>query len=178
MFDLLNSKKYQLSIIHSILNFISTSKTVMLKEGTKAPNFKLKNQNGEEVTLASYSGKKLVIYFYPADNTPTCTTEACNLSDNYKALQKAGYAVIGVSPDGEKKHLNFIAKYKLPFDLLCDVDTKMAQDFHVWGEKQMFGKKYFGILRTTFIIDEKGIIERVISDVKSKEHSSQILEKV
>ncbi len=147
----------------------------MLKEGSKAPKFSLNNQNGELVTLENYKGKKLVIYFYPADNTPTCTTEACNLSDNYKALQKAGYTVIGVSPDGEKKHLNFIAKYNLPFDLLCDVETKMAQDYDVWGEKQMYGKKYFGILRTTFIIDEKGKIERIISDVKSKEHASQIL---
>ena len=147
----------------------------MLKEGSKAPKFSLNNQKGELVSLASYKGKRLVIYFYPADNTHTCTIEACNLSDNYKALQKAGYTVIGVSPDGEKKHLNFIAKYNLPFDLLCDVDTKMAQDYHVWGEKQMYGKKYFGILRTTFIIDEKGKIERIITDVKSKEHASQIL---
>jgi peroxiredoxin Q/BCP len=147
----------------------------MLKEGSKAPKFSLHNQKGELVSLANYKGKKLVIYFYPADNTPTCTTEACNLSDNYKALQKAGYTVLGVSPDNEKKHNNFIAKYNLPFDLLCDVETKMAQDYDVWGEKQMYGKKYFGILRTTFIIDEKGKIERIISDVKSKEHASQIL---
>jgi len=149
----------------------------MLKTGAKAPKFSVKNQAGETVTQEVFVGKKTVLYFYPADNTPTCTVEACNLTDNYKLLQKNGYTVFGVSPDSEKKHINFIKKYALPFDLLCDTELQMAKAFKVWGEKQLFGKKYDGILRTTFIIDENGKIERVITDVKSKEHAKQILEK-
>lgn len=146
-----------------------------LKAGDKAPDFELKNQKGELVRLTDLAGKKIVLYFYPQDDTPTCTTEACNLRDNYKALQKAGYTVLGVSPDSEKKHQKFITKYKLPFDLLADEGHKIAETYGVWGQKTLFGISYMGILRTTFLIDEKGVIEEVISAVKSKEHTKQIL---
>ncbi len=116
-----------------------------------------------------------MIYFYPKDNTPTCTEQACNLRDNYDALITKGFVVLGISTDSEKSHQNFIKKYNLPFDLLADTDTKIVQDYGVWGEKQMFGKKYMGIIRTTFVIDENGIIEEIIEKVEAKNHSNQIL---
>lgn len=116
-----------------------------------------------------------MLYFYPQDNTPTCTVEACNLRDNYEALQKQGYVVLGVSPDSEKKHQNFIEKQKLPFDLLADTDLTFCNAFGVWAEKTTFGKTYMGVVRTTFIINEKGIIEEVIEKVESKRHAEQIL---
>ena len=115
------------------------------------------------------------MYFYPQDDTPTCTTEACNLRDNYQTLQKQGFVVLGVSPDSEKKHLKFIEKHQLPFDLLADTDLKICNDYGVWAEKTTFGKTYMGVVRTTFIIDEKGIISEIISKVESKRHSEQIL---
>lgn len=146
-----------------------------LKAGDKAPNFTAKNQNGEEVSLKDFAGKKLVLYFYPKDNTPGCTAESCNLRDNYNTLLKQGYAVLGVSPDSERKHQNFIKKYDLPFPLLADTDQTVANAYGVWGEKQMFGRKYMGIIRTTFIIDEKGKIEEVISKVDTENHTDQIL---
>ena len=147
-----------------------------LKVGDKAPDFKATNQNNEEVSLTVYAGKKLVLYFYPKDNTPTCTTESCNLSDNYGALQKAGYEVLGVSSDSAKKHQNFINKYGLPFDLLVDENQEVQQTYGVWGEKKMYGKPYMGTVRTTFLIDENGNIEKIIEKVKAKEHHAQILE--
>lgn len=148
-----------------------------LEIGKKAPAFKGVDQNGNIRTLKEFEGKKLVIYFYPKDDTPGCTAQACDLRDNYKKLLKAGYAVIGVSPDSEVKHQKFIAKYKLPFDLLADEDTKIAQKYGVWGEKSMYGRKYMGIIRTTFIINEKGKIEDIIEKVDTKDHTAQILVK-
>ncbi len=148
-----------------------------LKAGDKAPDFKCRNQKGEIVSLKDFKGKKLVIYFYPKDDTPTCTTEACNLRDNYALLLKKGYAVIGVSADEEKKHVKFINKYNLPFPLLADVDMKVIRAYDVWGEKHFMGRIFDAIIRTTFVIDEKGILEKVITDVKSKNHTEQILEK-
>jgi thioredoxin-dependent peroxiredoxin len=146
-----------------------------IKAGNQAPNLVAKNQNGSVVNLTDFLGKKVVLYFYPQDDTPTCTTEACNLRDNYQALQKQGFVVLGVSPDSEKKHLKFIKKYQLPFDLLADEDLKICNDYGVWAEKTTFGKTYMGVVRTTFIIDEKGIISEIISKVESKRHSEQIL---
>ncbi len=146
-----------------------------LKEGDKAPGFRIKNQNGEEKTLADYAGKKLVIYFYPKDDTPGCTTQSCNLRDNYDNLLQQGYRVVGVSVDDEKSHQKFIAKFNLPFDLLADTEKQMVQDYGVWGEKNMYGRKYMGISRTTFVIDENGVIEEIIGKVKVGEHTNQIL---
>jgi peroxiredoxin Q/BCP len=163
-------------MIFSLLNIISSkTNTDMLKIGSKAPNFSLINQDGKTISLKDFAGKKLVVFFYPADNTPTCTIEACNISDNYERFKKAGYEVLGVSPDGQKKHQNFIKKFNFPYDLLCDTELEMAKAYKVWGEKTLFGRKYFGILRTTFVIDENGKIARVINEVKAKEHSNQIL---
>ena len=149
--------------------------TTSLKAGDRAPNFKAKDQNGKTVSLKEFAGKKLVLYFYPKDNTPTCTLEACNLRDNYSALQKKGYAILGVSADEEKKHLKFIEKFDLPFPLLADVDMKVIKAYDIWGTKQFMGRIFDGINRTTFVIDEKGKIEKVITDVKSKNHTEQIL---
>jgi peroxiredoxin Q/BCP len=146
-----------------------------LKEGEKAPSFKCKNENGQEISLPNYKGKKLVLYFYPKDSTPGCTSEACDLRDNYKLFQKKGYDVLGVSPDSEKSHLKFIEKYELPFSLLADENHSVAEAYGAWGEKSMYGKKYMGILRSTFIIDENGKIEKVIEKVDTKAHTSQIL---
>jgi len=148
-----------------------------LEIGKKAPAFKGTDQNGNIRTLKEFEGKKLVVYFYPKDDTPGCTAQACDLRDNYKRLLKAGYAVIGISPDTEVKHQKFIAKYKLPFDLIADVDTKIAEKYGVWGEKSMYGRKYMGIIRTTFIINEKGKIEDIIEKVDTKDHTAQILVK-
>ncbi len=146
-----------------------------LEIGTKAPNFSAPNQKGETKSLADYSGKKLVLYFYPKDDTPGCTAEACNLRDNYKELLNQGFEILGVSPDNEAKHQKFIDKYELPFDLLADVDHSIAEAYGVWVEKNMYGRKYMGIARTTFIIDGNGNIEEIIAKVNTKEHSSQIL---
>ena len=149
---------------------------VTLKPGDKAPAFKALNEKNESVSLSSYKGKKLALYFYPQDNTPTCTVEACNLRDNYRMLQKQGYEILGVSPDSVKKHINFIKKFKLPFSLLSDPEHKICEDYGVWDWKELFGRRYMGVLRTTFIINEKGRIERIIEDVTSKEHSAQIMQ--
>jgi peroxiredoxin Q/BCP len=143
--------------------------------GKKAPAFSGNDQNGVKRTLKEFAGKKLVLYFYPKDDTPGCTAEACDLRDNYDKFIAAGYAIIGVSPDEEKKHQKFITKYELPFDLLADTDHSIAEAFGVWVEKSMYGRKYMGIARTTFVIDEKGIIKDVIEKVNTKDHSSQIL---
>lgn len=146
-----------------------------LKEGDQAPDFSGPNQNGETISLGDFKGQKLVIFFYPKDNTPTCTEEACNLRDNYGLLKKNGYAIVGVSADSQRKHQNFIKKFDLPFPLIADIEQTMLNAYGVWGEKQMFGKKYMGIFRTTFVIDENGKIERIISKVTAKDHAAQIL---
>ncbi len=146
-----------------------------LKEGDQAPDFSGPNQNGETISLSDFKGQKLVIFFYPKDNTPTCTEEACNLRDNYGLLKKNGYAVVGVSADSQRKHQNFIKKFDLPFPLIADTEQTMLNAYGVWGEKQMFGKKYMGIFRTTFVVDEKGKIERIIGKVTAKDHAAQIL---
>lgn len=147
-----------------------------LKVGDKAPDFEAKDQNGNLIKLSDYKGKKLILYFYPKDNTPTCTTEACNYKDNYKMLTKKGYEVIGVSADSEKKHQNFIAKFDLPFTLLADTEKEVINAYGVFGPKKFMGKISDSIHRETFLIDEKGIIEKVIEKVKSKEAATQVLE--
>ena len=147
-----------------------------LKTGEKAPDFKGKDQNGNVITLSSFKGKKLIMYFYPKDNTPACTVQACNLRDNYVALKKKGYAIVGISADDEKMHKKFSDKNLLPFPLIADTDKKIIQAYDVWGEKKFMGRIFDGINRTTFIIDEKGVIEKVILNVKTKSHTEQILE--
>lgn len=146
-----------------------------LSIGTPAPDFSAPNQKGEVVTLKQYTGKKLVLYFYPKDDTPGCTAEACSLRDNYESLLKQGYDILGVSPDKEAKHQKFIEKYNLPFDLLADTDNSVALAYGVWVEKSMYGKKYMGIARTTFVIDEKGHLAEIIEKVDTKNHADQLL---
>lgn len=146
-----------------------------LKEGMKAPGFRGMDQNGNEVKLSDFAGKKLVLYFYPRDNTPGCTAEACNLRDNYESFLAKGYAVVGVSPDSEKLHKGFSEKYSLPFPLIADTSKEIMNVYGVWGEKKMYGKTSMGVLRTTFIIDEKGNIEKIISKVDTAAHTAQIL---
>ena len=148
----------------------------MLPEiGKKAPAFSAKNQKEETLTLDHFKGKKLVLYFYPKDDTPGCTAEACDLRDHYQKFLDAGYEILGVSPDKEAKHQKFIDKYELPFDLLADTEQTVANAYGVWVEKNMYGRKYMGIKRTTFIINEEGVLEEIIEKVKTKEHASQIL---
>jgi peroxiredoxin Q/BCP len=146
-----------------------------LKEGDKVPNFTVNDQDGNPVSLTDYSGKKLVVFFYPAASTPGCTAEACNLRDNYKALQEAGYSLLGVSADTEKKQTNFRNKYEFPFPLLADTEKEVINAFGVWGPKKFMGREYDGIHRKTFLIDENGVVERVIDKVKTKDHAAQIL---
>lgn len=146
-----------------------------LKEGDKAPDFTSKDQNGNKISLSDFKGKKLVLYFYPKDNTLGCTAQSCNLRDNYHSFLNKGYAVVGVSVDDEKKHQKFIKKYALPFPLIADTDHQLVDAYDVWAWKTMFGVKFQGIVRTTFVISEQGIIERVISDVNTTEHTKQIL---
>jgi thioredoxin-dependent peroxiredoxin len=145
-----------------------------LNVGSKAPAFKGNDQNGHEVKLSDFKGKKLVLYFYPKDDTPGCTAEACNLRDNYHDLLNQGFAVVGVSPDSEKSHKGFAGKYSLPFPLIADPSKKILNDYGVWGEKKNYGKTYFGVIRTTFIIDENGVIEQKISKVETADHTGQI----
>jgi len=147
---------------------------IQLKEGSKAPLFEGIDQEGKKVKLSDFAGKKVILYFYPKDNTSGCTAEACNLRDNYDALLKKGFAVVGVSPDSEKSHKGFAGKYSLPFPLIADTEKKILTDYGVWGEKKMYGKSYMGVLRTTFIIDEKGIIDKIISKVDTGDHTNQI----
>ncbi|MCC9165747.1 thioredoxin-dependent thiol peroxidase [Pontibacter harenae] len=146
-----------------------------LKTGDKAPLFEGKDQNGNTIKLSDYQGKKVILYFYPKDNTSGCTAQACNLRDNYSHLQKEGYEVIGVSTDSEKSHQNFISKYELPFTLIADTDKQIVEQYGVWQEKSMYGRKYMGTMRYTFVIDENGIIQDIITKVKTKEHAEQLL---
>ena len=146
-----------------------------LQIGDKAPEINAVDQNGNNITLEQYQGKKVVLYFYPKDMTPGCTAQSCNLSDNYTALQKNGYDVIGVSCDSVKRHQKFIEKYNLPFHLISDEDQKVVNDYGVWQLKKFMGREYMGIVRTTFIIDEKGLIIDIITKVNTKEHTSQII---
>ncbi|MBP3942428.1 thioredoxin-dependent thiol peroxidase [Sphingobacteriaceae bacterium WQ 2009] len=145
-----------------------------LEVGQQAPDFQAKNQAGEQVSLAVWKGKKIILYFYPKDNTPGCTTEACNFRDNYQALKKDGFEVIGVSVDGEASHQKFISKHELPFQLLTDEAHEIVEKYGVWVEKNMYGKKYMGTARTTFIIDEAGIIQHIIKKVDNKNATQQI----
>ncbi|MFZ9686576.1 MAG: thioredoxin-dependent thiol peroxidase [Chitinophagaceae bacterium] len=145
-----------------------------LLEGKKAPSFSAKDQDGATIKLSDFKGKKLALYFYPKDDTSTCTVQACNLRDGFKMLAKKGIEIIGVSPDDEKSHTKFITKHKLPFRIIADTDKKLVEKFGVWGEKQLYGNKYMGVFRTTFLIDEKGIIIKIIAKPKVKEHSKEI----
>jgi peroxiredoxin Q/BCP len=147
-----------------------------LQEGDKAPAFTARDQNGQKWSLTDLKGKKIVLYFYPQDDTPTCTVQACNLRDNYALLKKEGFTVLGVSPDEEKKHKKFEAKYDLPFTLLADPEHQVIDKYGVWGEKQLYGRKYMGLLRTTFLIDEKGKIRKIFTKPKSKAHAEEIVE--
>lgn len=149
---------------------------IVLKEGDKAPAFSGKDQNGKKVSLADYKGKKLVLYFYPEDDTPTCTVQACNLRDNYALLKKKGFEVVGVSPNDEKSHKKFETKFTLPFTLIADADRKIIDTYGVWGEKQLFGNKFMGVHRTTFVIDEKGVIRKIFLRPKSQQHAEEIVE--
>ena len=146
-----------------------------LKIGDKAPEINGIDQNGDKITLDQYKGKKVVLYFYPKDMTPGCTAQACDLSDNYNDLIKKGYDVLGVSCDSVKRHQKFIEKYNLPFNLISDEDKQVVNNYGVWQLKKFMGREYMGIVRTTFIIDEKGIIEHIITKVNTKQHTSQIL---
>ncbi len=146
-----------------------------LQPGDKAPNFEAEDQNGELIKLSDFEGRKVILYFYPKDNTPTCTTEACNFRDNYSSLQKKGYEVIGVSPDSVKKHHNFVTKQELPFTLLADTDKTIINAYGVWGPKKFMGKISDAVHRETFVINGEGIIEKVILKVKSKIATDQVL---
>ncbi len=146
-----------------------------LQVGDKAPDFKAVDQDGNTITLQDYIGKKLVVFFYPKASTPGCTAEACNLKDNYQTFQQQGYEILGVSADSAKRQSNFKNKYELPYPLLADEDKKVIEGFGVWGPKKFMGKEYDGIHRTTFVIDEQGVITEVISKVKTKDHAAQIL---
>ncbi len=147
----------------------------MVEVGQTAPDFEAKDQNGEKITLSQHKGKKVILYFYPRDNTPGCTAQACDLRDNIERLANNGYQVIGVSTDSEAKHRNFIEKYDLPFPLIADTDNAVHELYGTWQLKKNYGKEYMGTVRTTFVIDEQGKVSDVISKVKTKEHTAQIL---
>jgi len=147
----------------------------MLSVGQKAPAFKGKDQNGNPISLADFKGKTVVIYFYPADNTPTCTVQACNLRDNFELLLKNDVQVIGISPDDLSSHSKFATKFSLPFPLIPDETLKIIEQYGVWGEKNMYGKKYMGLIRTTFVVDEQGKISHIIHKPKSKQHAEEIM---
>ena len=148
---------------------------VTLKEGDKAPAFSGNDQNGKKVSLASLKGKKIVLYFYPEDDTPTCTIQACNLRDNYGLLKKNGFEIIGVSPDSEKSHKKFEKKFDLPFTLIADPEHTILEKYGVWDHKKLFGHEYMGVLRTTFVIDEKGVIKKIFLKPKNKQHAEEIV---
>lgn len=149
---------------------------ITLKEGDKAPLFSGEDQNGNKVSLGDYKGKKLVLYFYPKDDTPGCTTEACNLRDNYSLLRKKGFEIIGVSPDDIKSHKKFEKKFDLPFILIADTSHKILEKYGVWGLKKLYGREYMGVLRTTFVMDEKGVIRKIFTRPDVKAHAEEIIE--
>ena len=149
---------------------------ISLNVGDKAPDFVALNEFGKSISLSEFLGKKVILYFYPKDMTPGCTAESCNLGENYSLLQENGFIVLGVSPDSSKSHQKFIDKYNLPFSLIADEDKAVIKAFGVWGPKKFMGKEYDGVHRTTFVIDEYGVIEKVFSKVKTKDHANQILE--
>jgi len=149
-----------------------------LKKGDAAPDFAGLDQDGKKIELSDFKGKKLILYFYPKDNTPGCTSEACDLRDNYDMWLAKGYQVVGVSPDSQKSHQKFIEKHKLPFPLIADEDKTIIKAYGAWGPKKLYGREYEGLLRTTFVIDEKGIIQEVFTKVKTKDHTNQILETI
>jgi peroxiredoxin Q/BCP len=149
---------------------------IELTEGQKAPDFKSKDQNGNSISLSDFSGKDVILYFYPKDNTPGCTAEACSFRDNYQSLLKEGYEVLGVSTDDEKSHQKFIAKYDLPFPLIADTEKEIVEAYGVWVEKSMYGKTYMGVARKTFIIDKNGLIRKIIDKVDTKNSSGQVLD--
>jgi len=151
---------------------------VTLKEGEKAPAFSGNDQDGNKISLAGYKGKKLILYFYSEAGSPTCTIESCNLRDNYTSLKKKGFEVLGVSPDNEKEQKKFEIKYKLPFPLVADTENKITAAYGVHDMKKLFGREYMGILRTTFVIDEKGIIQKIFHKPKNKAHAQEILKTV
>ncbi len=155
--------------------FIQLNYNMPLKAGDKAPEFTSKDQDGNPISLSDFKGKKIVLYFYPKDNTPGCTVQSCNLRDNYQTLLDNGYVVLGLSVDSERKHQNFIKKYDLPFPLIADTSEEVVNLYGVWKEKKMFGSTFMGIVRTTFVIDENGIIEEIITDIDKENHASQIL---
>ena len=148
---------------------------IQLKEGDIAPGFTAINQDGKSITLSELKGKKVILYFYPKDNTSGCTAEACNLRDHYSELRDMGFEVIGVSADSEKSHQNFIGKYNLPFNLISDEDKEVLKAYGAWGKKKLYGKEYEGILRKTFIIDESGKIVKIFDKVDTKDHTNQII---
>jgi peroxiredoxin Q/BCP len=148
---------------------------IILKEGDKAPSFSGTDQNGNKISLAEYKGKKLVLYFYPKDDTPTCTVQACNLRDNFSLLKKNGFEIIGISPDDTKKHKKFETKFYLPFILIADTSHAILEKYGVWGQKQLYGRNYMGVIRTTFILDEKGVIRKIFTKPKTKAHAEEIL---
>ena len=148
----------------------------MLKEGSTAPAFKTNDANGQPVTLKDFRGQKVVLYFYPKDDTPGCTKEACSFRDAFASFKKKGIAVLGVSPDSETSHKKFVTKYKLPFTLLADTDKSIVESYGVWGEKKFMGRTYMGVHRTTFLIDEKGKIKKIFEKVKPEDHASEVLE--
>jgi len=148
----------------------------MLKEGSTAPAFKTNDSNGETVSLKDFRGQKVVLYFYPKDDTPGCTKEACSFRDAFASFKKKGITVLGVSPDSEAAHKKFVNKYNLPFTLLADTDKAIAESYGVWGEKKFMGRTYMGVHRTTFLIDEKGKIKKIFEKVKPEDHASEVLE--
>lgn len=154
---------------------IKKTNIMSIEVGQMAPDFEAKIENGESIKLSDYQGKKVVLYFYPKDATPGCTAQACNLRDNYDTLIKAGYIVFGISSDAEKSHQKFIEKQSLPFSLIADTDLKVHEAYGTWVEKSMYGRKYMGTARTTFVIDEQGKIAEIIAKVDTKNHTSQIL---
>lgn len=149
----------------------------MLEPGQKAPSFKGKNQKGDTVALKDYLGKKVAIFFYPEDDTPTCTEQACNLRDNYTLLKKEGIEVVGISPDDVNSHENFIGKFDLPYTLVADPQKKIIESYGVWGEKNMYGRKYMGLIRTTFLVDEKGVIKHIFKKPRVRQHAEEIIAK-
>ena len=146
-----------------------------IKEGQKAPLFDTIDESGNSISSKSLDGQKYVLVFYPRDNSPTCTNQVCNIRDNFQGLKRAGYKIFGVSPDSQKKHQNFIAKFDLPFPILVDTELELIKKYHVWGPKRVFGKDIIGVYRTTFIINAKGIVTKIIDQVKAKDHANQIL---